>query len=152
MTVQEWNLMPMNHIDERSCEQSPNSDCVEIPNVPITPGRNCDTTINDPDECRIIVFLNGTFVFEGLTLGGLSNDEFTMAMNTSNMTIADLTTTYPPLEGLRVDVFKNAMDEVSMLKTMTIKARRPYQELVLQMKQSHTKHGLSASMEKRAYA
>ena len=106
LTVQEWNLMPMNHVDERSCEQSPNSDCVEIPNIPLTPGRNCDTTINDPDECRMIVWLNGTFVFEGLTLGGLSNDEFTMAMNTSNMTNADLATTYPALEGLRIDIFE----------------------------------------------
>jgi len=106
LTVQEWNLMPMNHIDERSCEQSPNNDCVEIPNIPLSPGRDCDTTINDPDECRIIVYLNGTFVFDGITLGGLSNDEFTMAMNTSNMTNADLAWTYPALEGLRVDVFE----------------------------------------------
>ncbi|MDG1524571.1 MAG: hypothetical protein P8Q90_00665 [Candidatus Thalassarchaeaceae archaeon] len=106
LTVEEWNLMPMNHIDERSCEQSPNSNCVEIPNIPLTPGRNCDTTINDPDECRIIVWLNGTFVFDGLTLGGLSNDEFTLAMNTSNMTNADLYATYPPLEGLRVGMFE----------------------------------------------
>lgn len=106
LTVQEWNLMPMNHIDERSCEQSPNNDCVEIPNLPISPGRDCDTTITDPDECRIIVYLNGTFVFDGITLGGLSNDEFTMAMNTSNMTNADLAWTYPALEGLRVGVFE----------------------------------------------
>ena len=106
LTVEEWNLMPMNHIDERTCESSPNNNCVEIPNVPITPGRNCDTTINDPDECRIIVWLNGTFVFDGLTLGGLSNDEFTVAMNTSNMTNAHLATTFPPLEGLRVGAFE----------------------------------------------
>ena len=106
LTVQEWNLMPMNHIDERSCEQSPNNDCVEIPNIPLTPGRNCDTTINDPDECRIIVWLNGTFVFDGMTLGGLSNDNFTMAMNTSNMTDADLSVIYPALEGLRVGAFE----------------------------------------------
>ena len=109
LTVEEWNLMPQNHVDEQPCEDgSPNADCVEIPNIPLSPGRNCDTTINDPDECRIIVYLNGTFVFEGLTLceGCLSNDEFTMAMNTSNMTNADLAWTYPALEGLRVDVFE----------------------------------------------
>ena len=106
LTVEEWNLMPMNHVDERSCESSPNSNCVEIPNIPLTPGRNCDTTINDPDECRIIVWLNGTFVFDGLTLGGLSNDEFTLAMNTSNMSNADLSATYPALEGLRVGMFE----------------------------------------------
>ena len=106
LTVEEWNLMPMNHIDERACVSSPNSNCVEIPNIPITSGRNCDTTINDPDECRIIVWLNGTFVFDGLTLGGLSNDEFTLAMNTSNMTNADLAATFPALEGLRVGMFE----------------------------------------------
>jgi len=106
LTVEEWNLMPMNHIDQRSCESSPNNNCVEIPNIPLTPGRDCDTTINEPDECRIIVWLNGTFVFDGLTLGGLSNDEFTVAMNTSNMTNADLATTFPPLEGLRVGAFE----------------------------------------------
>ena len=108
LTVQEWNLMPMNHIDERACQQgSPNSDCVEIPNIPLSPGRDCDTTINDPDECRIIVWLNGTFVFEGMTLGGAASyDEFTLAMNTSNMTNADLAATYPAVDGLRVGMFE----------------------------------------------
>ena len=107
LTVEEWNLMPMNHIDERSCVQSPNSNCVEIPNVPITPGRNCDTTINDPDECRIIVWLNGTFVFDGMTIGGpYSGSNFTLAMNTSNMTNADLAATFPAIEGLRVGMFE----------------------------------------------
>jgi hypothetical protein len=104
MILEEWNLMPMNHIDERSCQSSPNSDCVEIPVVPITSGRNCDTTINDPDECRMIIWLNATLEFNGLF--GQASDQFTVAMNTSNMTNSDLDVTYPPLEGLRVGLFE----------------------------------------------
>ena len=99
--------MPQNHVDERSCESSPNSNCVEIPTVPITEGRNCDTTVNEPDECRIVVWLNGTFFFDGMTLGGpYTDDDFTVAMNTSNMTNADLSVTYPALSGLRVGAFE----------------------------------------------
>ena len=111
LTVEEYNLMPQNHADERACESSPNSNCVEIPTIPgPTPGRDCDTTIpqaNNVDECRIIVWLNGTFVFNGLTLSGEpSSDEFTIAMNTSNMTNADLFATFPENEGLRVGAFE----------------------------------------------
>ncbi len=107
LTIEEYNLMPQNHVDERSCESSPNSNCVEIPTVPITEGRNCDTTVNEPDECRIVVWLNGTFFFDGMTLGGpYTDDDFTVAMNTSNMTNADLSVTYPALSGLRVGAFE----------------------------------------------
>ena len=110
LSIEEFNLMPQNHADERACESSPNSNCVEIPTIPgPTPGRDCDTTIpqaNNVDECRIVVWLNGTFVFDGIILGGLSNEEFTVAMNTSNMTNADLAVTYPALEGLRVGAFE----------------------------------------------
>ncbi|MEE2759370.1 MAG: hypothetical protein VYA86_05270 [Candidatus Thermoplasmatota archaeon] len=107
LTIEEYNLMPQNHVDERSCESSPNNNCVEIPVVPVTPGRNCDTTVNHPDECRIIVWLNGTFVFNGMTLGGdYTGTDFTVAMNTSNMTNADLAVTYPALDGLRVGMFE----------------------------------------------
>ena len=110
LTIEEYNLMPQNHIDEKECDQSPNSDCVEIPVAPISEGRDCDTTIpqqNNVDECRIIVWLNGTFLFDGMTLGGAySDDNFTLAMNTSNMTNADLAATFPSLDGLRVGMFE----------------------------------------------
>ena len=103
MVLEEWNLMPMNHADERECQSSPNNDCVEIPTVPIT-GRDCDTTRVDPDECRMIIWLNATLNFDGLF--GQPNDEFTVAMNTSNMTYTDLHITYPALDGLRVGLFE----------------------------------------------
>tara|TARA_B100001996_G_scaffold255444_1_gene198500 strand:- start:191 stop:2131 length:1941 start_codon:yes stop_codon:yes gene_type:complete len=108
LSLEEYNLMPPHHVDERPCTvSSPNSDCTEIPVVPITEGRNCDTTVNQPDECRIVIWLNGTFEFTGLTAGdGIGNDEFTVAMNTSNMTNADLHLTYPALSGLRVGAFE----------------------------------------------
>ena len=108
LSLEEYNLMPPNHADERACTvSSPNNDCTEIPVTPHTPGRDCDTTVNQPDECRIVIWLNGTFEFPGLTFGdGIGNDEFTVAMNTSNMTNADLHLTYPALSGLRVGAFE----------------------------------------------
>ena len=109
LTIEEYNLMPQNHAEEQPCQSSPNADCVEIPTIPSGAGRDCDTTIpqaNNVDECRIVVWLNGTFNFDGLTIGGLSNDEFTVAMNTSNMTNADLFATFPAHEGLRVGMFE----------------------------------------------
>ncbi len=101
MQLEEENLMPMNHADERSCQSSPNQDCVEIPVVPLT-GRNCDTTRNDPDECRLTIWLNATLQFDGL----LSEEEFIVAMNSTNMSHATLSITYPATEGLRVSLFE----------------------------------------------
>ena len=107
MTLEEYNLMPFNHADARDCTSSPNNDCFEIPVVPTTPGRDCDTTVNLPDECRMVIWLNGTFEFPGMTLGGdYAGSDFTVAMNTSNMTKADLILTYPAVEGLRVGMFE----------------------------------------------
>ena len=107
LTIEEFNLMPQNHVDAKPCDQSANSNCIEIPVEPVTPGRDCDTTVELADECRIVVWLNGTFEFNGMTLGGAyDGSDFTVAMNTSNMTNADLAVTYPALEGLRVGMFE----------------------------------------------
>jgi hypothetical protein len=103
MVLEEWNLMPMHHADERPCQSSPNNDCVEIPTAPIT-GRDCDTRVTGPDECRMIIWLNATLNFNGLF--GQAYDEFTVAVNTSNMTDAQLDITYPALDGLRVGAFE----------------------------------------------
>jgi len=101
MQLEEENLMPQNHADERTCHSSPNQDCVEIPVVPLT-GRDCDTTRNDPDECRMTVWLNATLKFDGLH----TSDEFTMAMNATNMSHASLSITFPAASSLRVDLFE----------------------------------------------
>ena len=107
MTLEEYNLMPFNHADARDCASSPNNDCFEIPVVPTSPGRDCDTTVNLADECRMVIWLNGTFEFNGMTLGGdYAGSDFTVAMNTSNMTKADLILTYPAEDGLRVGMFE----------------------------------------------
>ena len=103
LILEEWNLMPGNHAEERPCQSSPNNDCVEIPTVP-NAARNCDITRSDPDECRMIIWLNATLEFSGLS--GQPSDQFTSAMNTSNMTNTEIDITYPPLEGLRIEVFE----------------------------------------------
>ncbi|MDP6906972.1 MAG: hypothetical protein QF440_06095 [Candidatus Thalassarchaeaceae archaeon] len=107
MVLEEWNLMPGNHVDERTCPtQNPQNDCVEIPVAPITQGRDCDTTITHPDECRLIIWLNATLEFDtqGMMSGG--SDEFTIAMNTSNMTNTDMHITFPEQSGLRINLFE----------------------------------------------
>jgi MYXO-CTERM domain-containing protein len=102
LIIEEWNLMPSNHAEERPCQSSPN-DCVEIPTVP-NGARDCDVTRSDPDECRMIIWINATLKFDGLS--GQPSDQFTAAMNTSNMTNTEIDITYPPLEGLRIGVFE----------------------------------------------
>jgi len=111
MVLEEWNLMPGNHANERDCTSSPTEGCVEIPTVPFPQNtgdhpRNCDTTKNVPDECRMIIWLNATLEFDSMGLMAGGSDEFTIAMNTSNMTKTDLHLTFPQQNGLRVDMFE----------------------------------------------
>lgn len=105
MILEEWNLMPQNHADERSCQSSPTEGCVEIPTVPIT-GRNCDTTKNLADECRMIIWLNATLELDPMGSMAGGSDQFTIAMNTSNMTKTDLHLTFPQQNGLRISMFE----------------------------------------------
>ena len=66
--------------------------------------RDCDTSIpqsDGVDECRVQLWLNAT-----MTIPGVSNpDSFTLAFNASNMSGARLDFTFPPDEGLRLDMW-----------------------------------------------
>jgi len=104
MVLEEWNLMPTRHAQERQCQGGMSTDCVEIPAAP-NADRDCDTDIAASagvDECRMIVWLNATLQFNGL----FNQDQFTVAMNTSNMTNSHLVVTYPAKEGLRMSMFE----------------------------------------------
>ncbi|MFL2957642.1 MAG: hypothetical protein ACJZ4Z_02495 [Candidatus Thalassarchaeaceae archaeon] len=67
--------------------------------------RDCDADIDNSlglDECRFVLYLNST-----LELSGISDPEsFTLALNASNMSNAELTFTFPLSNDLRLDMWE----------------------------------------------
>ncbi len=102
MVLEEWNLLPVNHPNWRNCQHlGASPDCREIPVEPLQ-GRNCDdTTADSPslDECKLVIWLNGTIKWQSMS----DTDQFTIAMNMTNMTHAQLAFTFPPKTGTHPD-------------------------------------------------
>ena len=103
--VNEVNGVPSRHSEIRTCESyNPNTPCYEIPVIP-SENRDCDADIDNSlglDECRFILYLNST-----LELSGISDPEsFTLALNASNMSNAELTFTFPLSNDLRLDMWE----------------------------------------------
>jgi hypothetical protein len=107
--VNELSGVPPRHSEIRTCDSwDPNTPCYEIPVIPSS-NRDCDTDIDNSlglDECRFVLYLNST-----LELSGISNPEsFTMALNASNMSNAELTFTFPKNNDLRLDMWEECED------------------------------------------
>lgn len=103
--VNEVNGVPSRHSEIRTCESyNPNTPCYEIPVIP-SENRDCDADIDNSlglDECRFVLYLNST-----LELSGISDPEsFTIALNASNMSNAELTFTFPLNNDLRLDMWE----------------------------------------------
>ena len=92
IALDEVNLVPANHPEERSCQDLlASSDCKEVP-VTIT------------DDLQILMFTKEDEThnvrFDQLPNSGSSN--FTLALNVTNMSSAGLVLTFPQLQGLRM--------------------------------------------------
>ena len=102
--VEEWNLVPEDHSEIRSCSGFGSSnDCVEVPVVPDS-NRDCNTNIDQSaglDECRLMLWLNATLTINNIN----SPDEFTLVFNASNMSNAIYNFHFPYTEGLRLDMW-----------------------------------------------
>ena len=103
--VNEVNGVPSRHSEIRTCESyNLNTPCYEIPVIP-SENRDCDTDIDNTlglDECRFILYLNST-----LELSGISDPEsFTIALNASNMSNAELKFSFPLTNDLRLDMWE----------------------------------------------
>ena len=115
LELEYWNLFPPHHPDNRSCPPqsrlSATGECYEVPVAPSDAAttRNCDTTdVTSPDECQIIVWLNGTMTWAA----DLANsDYFTIAMNTTNMTNAELIMSFPEKNSNEGDPLRVALFE-----------------------------------------
>ena len=115
MVLEYWNLFPSNHPENRTCPpgsaMNPTADCYEIPTTVADPNgvRDCDTSgMTGPDECRIIVWLNGTMTWSADLA---TADSFTIAMNTTNMTNAELIMNFPAKNSADGDPLRLAMFE-----------------------------------------
>ncbi len=115
MQLEYWNLFPANHPENRTCPpgsaMNPTADCYEIPTTVSDPNgaRDCDTSgMTGPDECRIIVWLNGTMTWSADLV---SAESFTIAMNTTNMTNAELIMTFPAKNSMNGDPLRLSMFE-----------------------------------------
>ena len=92
IALDEVNLVPSNHAEERDCQDLlASSDCKEVP-VTIT------------DDLQILMFTKEDEThnvrFDQLPNSGSSN--FTLALNVTNMSSAGLVLTFPQLQGLRM--------------------------------------------------
>ena len=92
IALDEVNLVPENHAEERDCQDLlASSDCKEVP-VTIT------------DDLQIHMFTKEgethNVRFDQLPNSGVSN--FTLALNVTNMSAAGLVLTFPQLQGLRL--------------------------------------------------
>ena len=103
--VEEWNLVPEDHSQVRSCSGwGSSSDCVEIPVVPNS-DRDCDTNIAataEIDECRLMLWLNASLTINNIN----SPDEFTIAFNASNLSNIVYNFHFPHTEELRLDMWE----------------------------------------------
>lgn len=95
IALDEVDLVAPNHPEERSCTNfGASADCKEIP-------------VAATDDLQISLFVktgeNNNMRFDQLPNQGVSN--FTLALNVTNMTNADLVMTFPALQGLRIAGF-----------------------------------------------
>ena len=115
MVLEEWNLLPVNHPNWRDCTYfGASPDCREIPVVPLN-GRDCDTTkpsSEGVDECRTIIWLNGTVEWPSMN----DKDHFTVGMNTTNMTNAEITFNFPPETATDPDTGEETSLRVAMFE------------------------------------
>jgi len=106
--LDEYNLVPDDHPRERSCQGAwASADCKEVP-VEITDDLEIHL-LADTDEEEKNIEMNQ------LPNHGSSN--FTFAANTTNMTKATITVTFPPVNGLRTVSWELYRDRVA--QTMT---------------------------------
>tara|TARA_B100000900_G_scaffold129102_2_gene109129 strand:- start:3564 stop:5495 length:1932 start_codon:yes stop_codon:yes gene_type:complete len=92
IALDEVDLVPDGHSEERNCQNLlASSNCTEVP-VSVT------------DDLQIALFVKGgesnNMRFDQLPNKGASN--FTLALNVTNMTNADLLLTFPVIQGLRI--------------------------------------------------
>tara|TARA_B100001564_G_scaffold81746_1_gene65788 strand:- start:445 stop:2391 length:1947 start_codon:yes stop_codon:yes gene_type:complete len=104
IALDEVDLVPASHSQERNCQNLLASDsCTEVP-VSVT------------DDLQISLFVaNGesnNMRFDQLPNQGVSN--FTLALNVTNMTNAELMLTFPVLQGLRITNFSMQDDGVEI--------------------------------------
>ena len=105
IALDEVDLVAPNHPDERSCTNfGASADCKEIP-------------VAATDDLQISLFVksgeNNNMRFDQLPNQGVSN--FTLALNVTNMTNADLVMTFPALQGLRIADFAMEDDGVELV-------------------------------------
>ena len=105
IALDEVDLVAPNHPEERTCTNfGASTDCKEIP-------------VSATDDLQISLFLksgeSNNMRFDQLPNQGDSN--FTLALNVTNMTNADLVMTFPALQGLRIAGFAMEDDGVELI-------------------------------------
>ena len=105
IALDEVDLVAPNHPEERSCTNfGASADCKEIP-------------VSATDDLQISLFVksgeSNNMRFNQLPNQGVSN--FTLALNVTNMTNADLVMTFPALQGLRMAGFAMEDDGVELI-------------------------------------
>ena len=105
IALDEVDLVAPNHPEERTCTNfGASTDCKEIP-------------VSATDDLQISLFVksgeSNNMRFDQLPNQGDSN--FTLALNVTNMTNADLVMTFPALQGLRIAGFAMEDDGVELI-------------------------------------
>ena len=105
IALDEVDLVAPNHPEERTCTNfGASADCKEIP-------------VSATDDLQISLFVksgeSNNMRFDQLPNQGVSN--FTLALNVTNMTNADLVMTFPALQGLRIANFAMEDDGVELV-------------------------------------
>jgi hypothetical protein len=99
------NGIPLRHSEGRDCESwQPGDQCFEVPVYPSS-ARDCDTDVDNSlgkDECQFMLFLNATMLIPGIS----NPDSFSIILNGSNMSNADLHFTLPSYSNLRLDMWE----------------------------------------------
>ena len=105
INVDEINGIPLRHSEGRACESwQPGNQCYEVPVNP-SEDRDCDTDIDNSllkDECQFLLYLNATMLLPGLS----ELNSFTLVLNASNMSNADLKFNFPSNDDLRIDMWE----------------------------------------------
>ena len=119
IALDEVDLVAENHPDERSCQNvGATTDCKEIPTYAT-------------DDLQISLFLkNGeakNMEFDQLPNYGVS--DFTLALNVTNMSNAELVLTFPALQGLRISNYSMEDDGVELVEGTDYSA--PEEEFLL---------------------
>ena len=106
IALDEVDLVAPNHPEERSCTNfGANPDCKEIP-------------VYATDDLQISLFVKSgestNMRFDQLPNKGVS--DFTLALNVTNMTNAELVLTFPALQGLRIADYSMEDDGVALVE------------------------------------